>query len=103
MSQINKVVVITFSTIREFALKNNKAKVALFHWYSVAEKADWSCFADIKRQFTGVDYVGDDRYVFNIKGNHFRLVVIIHFNIRTIYVRFIGTHAEYDKIDACTV
>lgn len=81
-------------------MRNASAKVALFHWYDVAMGADWSCLADVKKHFSNVDYVGDDRYVFNIKGNHYRLIVIIHFDIRTIYVRFIGTHAEYDKINA---
>ena len=55
--------------------------------------------ADVKNEFNHVDFVGNDRYVFNIKGNKFRLVAIIHFNIRTLYIRFIGTHTEYDKID----
>ena len=94
------MVVITFKKIREYALENASAKVALFHWYNVIEKSDWASIADIKKQFPSVDYVGNDRYVFNIKGNHYRIIIIIHFDIRTVYVRFIGTHAEYDKIDA---
>ena len=65
--------------------------------------ADWSCFADIKNTFNSVDYVGNDNYVFNVKGNDYRLVVRIIFKIRHVYIRFIGTHAEYDKIDASTV
>ena len=77
--------------------------MALFHWFSVVEKSNWTCFADIKTQFSGVDYVGEDRYVFNIKGNHYRLIALIHFDIRTVYIRFIGTHSEYDKIDAAKV
>ncbi|RZK73606.1 MAG: type II toxin-antitoxin system HigB family toxin, partial [Pedobacter sp.] len=53
----------------------------------------------IKNDFNHVDYVGNDRYVFNIKGNTYRLVTMIFFDTRTIYIRFIGTHKEYDKVD----
>ena len=94
------MVIITFTKIRKYALENTNAKIALLHWNNVVSKADWSCLADVKKEFPNVDYVGDDRYVFNVKGNKYRIVVMIHFNIRTLYVKFIGTHAEYDKIDA---
>ena len=94
------MVIITFTSLREYALKNNRAKVAIFHWYSVAEKAGWSCLDDINKEFPSVDYVGNDRYVFNIKGNQYRLVALIHFSTRTVYIRFIGSHSEYGKIEA---
>ena len=55
---------------------------------------------DIKKSFNSVDSIGNQHYVFNIKGNDFRLIVVIKFTIKTILIRFIGTHAEYDKIDA---
>ena len=96
------MVLITFAAIRKYALKNTNARVALYYWYSIAERAQWTCLADVKKDFSSVDYVGNDRYVFNIKGNRYRLIVMIHFDIRTIYVRFIGTHAEYDKIENIT-
>ena len=57
----------------------------------------------IEGDFTSVDYVGNDRYVLNIKGNKYRIVVLIFFDIRTLYIRFVGTHAEYDKIDCRTI
>lgn len=57
----------------------------------------------MKLRFNSVDYVGNDRYVFNIRGNNYRLVAMIFFNKRTVFVRFIGTHAEYDKIDCSTI
>jgi mRNA interferase HigB len=60
--------------------------------------ADWSDFNDLRQDFPSCDFVGNDRFVFNVKGNRYRLIAIIHFDIRTIYIRFIGTHAEYDKI-----
>jgi mRNA interferase HigB len=99
----NKVIIITFKKLREYAEKNRTAKVALIHWYHIVEEADWSCIADVKKQFWDADYVGEDRYVFNIKGNQYRVMVMIHFDIRTVYIRFIGTHAEYDKIKANSI
>ena len=65
--------------------------------------ADWANFAEVKQTFSTADYVGDHRVVFNIKGNHFRLVAIILFHSEKLHgqvlIRFIGTHGEYDKID----
>jgi len=65
--------------------------------------ADWSTFNEIKQTFNSADFVGNDRYVFNIKGNKYRLVAVIHFDIRTVYIKFIGTHKEYDRIDILTI
>jgi mRNA interferase HigB len=72
-------------------------------WYKKAKKANWNSLEDIKQTFNSVDYVKNDRYVFNIKGNTYRLVAMIFFNRRTMYIRFIGTHAEYDKIDSSII
>lgn len=72
-------------------------------WCELSKKANWKNFTDIKQDLNSVDAVGNDRYVFNIKGNDYRLVTMIHFDIRTIYIRFIGTHSEYDKIDCSTI
>ena len=79
------------------------SRVALERWYDVAQNADWRNFADIKRDFPATDFVGNQRYVFNIRGNNYRLVVVIQFTISRIYVRFVGTHKEYDKIDCSTI
>ena len=68
-------------------------------WYEKTEKAEWNCLADIKQTFNSVDYVGNQHYVFNIKGNDYRLVVVIKFTPQNVYIRFIGTRAEYDKIE----
>lgn len=70
---------------------------------TAAKKSSWSKFQDVKASFNSVDYVGNDRYVFNIKGNRYRLVVMIFFDIRTIFIRFIGTHAEYETIDCSKI
>ena len=63
------------------------------------EKADWSCLADTKQTFNSVDYVGNDRFVFNIKGNDYRLVAMILFAAKKVFIRWIGTHKEYDNKD----
>lgn len=76
---------------------------ALNSWYQVTKKQNWSTLTDVKETFNSVDYVGNDRFVFNIRGNRYRLVAMIFFDIRTIFIRFVGTHAEYDKVDSTTI
>ena len=70
----------------------------LEQWIEKTEKAEWHSFADIKKTFNNVDSVGHQHYVFNIKGNDYRMVVVIKFTISHVLIRFIGTHAEYDRI-----
>ena len=94
--------VIAKSTLVEYYTRNPQAKTALEDWYEKTRNAEWTCFADIKRTFNSVDSVGNKRYVFNIKGNDFRLVVLILFTPQTVYIRFVGTHADYDKIKDIT-
>ena len=79
------------------------AETGLQLWYKIAYAAKWKCFADIKKDFNSVDSIGNQRYVFNIKGNNYRLVVVIQFVHQYIYIRFVGTHAQYDKIDCNTI
>lgn len=97
------MVVISFTTIRDYALQHPEAEKALYSWFETASSSDWSSFHEVKRAYNSVDAVGNDRYVFNIKGNKFRLVTLILFPVRTIYVLFLGTHGDYDKIDASTI
>lgn len=97
------MVILTKKKLYEFTTIHSGTEEAIDDWYRKASKADWTSFQDIKRVFNSVDYTGNDRYVFNIKGNRYRLVALIHFNRRTIYIRFIGTHNEYDKIDCSTI
>lgn len=78
------------------------AKVALERWYDITIKAQWHNFADVKKDFPATDFVGNQHYVFNIKGNKYRLVAVIKFVIGRIYIRFVGTHKDYDKID-CSI
>ncbi|MDQ8006498.1 MAG: type II toxin-antitoxin system HigB family toxin [Pedobacter sp.] len=90
--------VLSHSTLIDYYNKDIKAKAALEHWYQTVKRAEWTCFADIKKDFNTVDSVGNQRYVFDIKGNDYRLVVIVRFSIKTIFIRFVGTHKEYDNI-----
>jgi len=70
---------------------------------SVVKAADWSKPTDMKAMFRSADILANDRVVFNIGGNKYRLVVAVHYRDKRVYIRFVGTHAEYDRIDAATV
>ena len=95
--------VVTPKRLTEFSKKHPRAKIPLLYWYEIVKVANWQSLNEVKLDFRTVDYIGNNRYVFNIKGNDFRLVVIIIFISKKIYIRFIGTHAEYDKIDATKI
>jgi mRNA interferase HigB len=90
--------IISKTFIKDYYTKNPQAKAALLSWVKKTEEAQWQNFADIKRTFNSVDSVGNQRYVFNIKGNDYRVVVVIKFTPQNVLIRFIGTHAEYDRI-----
>ena len=79
------------------------AKDALLKWYYETAISDWENFGDVKQTFNSVDSVGSDRFVFNIGGNKYRIVAMMHFTTRTVYIRFVGTHKQYDKIDCKTI
>ena len=91
--------IFTEKKLNEYAREHPDAKVALQEWASKVKKSEWKCFADIKKTFNSVDSVGNQHYVFNIKGNNHRLIVAIKFTPALVYVRFVGTHSEYDKLD----
>lgn len=95
--------VITEEPLKAYIARFPDTQTALQAWLKTVKNARWSTFADVKRDFNSVDNVGNQHYVFNIRGNNHRLVVVIKFTIQWIYIRFIGTHAEYDKIDASTI
>lgn len=82
---------------------NEDAKVPLERWHQVAKDAEWSGFAEMKRDFNSVDSVGNQHYVFNIGGNKYRLVVVVKFVMGYIFIRFVGSHKEYNKIDASNI
>lgn len=91
--------IIAERTIRLYYEKHPQAKTALQEWVKTVKRAEWKCYADVKATFNSVDNVGNQHYVFNIKGNDFRLVVVIKYVPGFVLIRFIGTHTEYDKID----
>lgn len=90
--------IIAKKTIVLFYTKHGDAKTALEEWHEKTLQAQWDCFADIKRDFNSVDNVGGRRFVFNIKGNDYRLIALVKFKLKIVFIRFIGTHGEYDKI-----
>jgi mRNA interferase HigB len=90
--------VIAKRTLREFWLRYPDAEEPLLAWYREVEKEDWSNPAQVKQKYGSASFVGN-RVVFNIKGNDYRLVVWINYPGRIVYVRFVGTHKEYDEID----
>jgi mRNA interferase HigB len=92
------MVIIARKAIVVFIIREPNSKTALLDWYEETKVADWSNFSEMKKTFNSVDAVGNDLYVFNIKGNNYRLIVRIIFKVRTIYIKFIGTHKEYDKV-----
>lgn len=92
------MVIITKGAIHEFAGKHPAAAQPLNAWYAKAATADWKNFQDVKKTFNTADYIGNDRYVFDIGGNNYRLIAMIHFTIRTLYIRAILTHKEYDNL-----
>jgi mRNA interferase HigB len=95
--------VIAISTLREFWEKHAAAEHPIKAWVDEATKATWSQPADIKALYRNATILKNRRVVFNIKGNDYRLVAAVAFKLGIVYVKFIGTHAEYDKIDVETV
>ena len=88
------------STIREFWEIHADSEQYLKTWYDTAKTADWKNPNDIKKVYASASILKDSRIVFNIKGNSYRLVAKFNFEKQWIFIRFIGTHAEYDRIDA---
>lgn len=90
--------ILTYKKIRTFSEKHAETRVSLNLWYHIVKGKEWKNLNELKEDFNSVDYVGNHRFVFNIKGNDYRLVAIISFRAQKVYVRFIGSHAEYDRI-----
>jgi mRNA interferase HigB len=95
--------IVTFTKISEFAKEHPDSETALKEWFKRTKNAKWTCFADVKNTFNTMDSVGNNRFVFNIRGNTYRLVAIIIFASAKVYIRFIGSHAEYDKINCSKI
>lgn len=95
--------VIARKTLVEYWTANPRSEEQLKAWYAEADSASWTAPADVKAKYGSASILKDGRVVFNICGNEFRLVVWINYDFFTIYIRFIGTHPEYDEIDAQTI
>lgn len=97
--------IVSHRRLKDFyeAKGRENARVALERWYDIAEKADWKNLSDIKVDFPTVDYVGNQHYVFNIRGNNYRLIVVVKFTIGYIFIRKVCTHEEYNKLNCSTI
>lgn len=95
--------VVAVSTLKAFWSHHPDAEQPLKAWYEEASNASWNQPADIKNQYRSTSVLKNRRVVFNIKGNDYRLVVAIAYKLQIVYVKFVGTHKEYDVIDAETV
>lgn len=92
------MVVISRPIIREFISRFPLSANALNKWYDETKRADWGNFNSVKKTWSTCDFIGNDRYVFDIAGNHYRLIAMIHFKRRTLYIRRILTHDEYTEL-----
>ena len=89
--------------IDKFSVKHADSVRSLQRWVDIVEDASWKNHADLKQDFPSADYVGNSRYVFNIKGNSYRMVVVVIFVAGILTIQFIGTHEEYDRINCSTI
>ncbi len=95
--------IIALSTLKAFLNRSSAqtdAREPMMAWYNQVKKADWATPADVKREIRRASILKDGRVVFNVAGNKYRIVVWINYPYRVVYIRFIGTHRQYDEIDA---
>jgi mRNA interferase HigB len=92
--------IIARSTLADFWTQHADAQDALDAWFEIAKASDWRTPQEVKTTFASASIIGDNRVVFNIKGNDYRLIVHFEYAFSTAYIKWIGTHNEYDKIDA---
>ena len=99
--------IVAITTLQAFWAKHPDAKVPLQAWYALASRAKWKSPADIKEAYRNASFIANERVVFNmvfnIKGNDYRLVVLVRYGQGLMFIRFVGTHAQYDKIDATKI
>ncbi len=92
--------VVSKRTLREFWGKHNDCEEQLKYWFRETEKANWKNVNELKKDFPSASILKNNKICFNIKGNSYRLIIKLNFEYQICYIRFIGTHADYDKIDA---
>lgn len=96
--------IIAKKALKAFWARHNQAEAPLTAWYLAVSKAEWKTPADVKAMFgTTVDFIADNRVIFDIAGNKYRLIVHIAYGFKRVLIKFVGTHAEYDRIDPETV
>ena len=95
--------IIARSTLRQFWEKHPDAEQPLKAWYDEASRAEWNSPTDIKSTYRNTSIIGNNRVVFNIKGNDYRLVTAIDYRRKTVFIKWLGPHSQYDKIDVRTV
>ena len=95
--------IIALATLRDFWKRHPDAEIPLRSWYTLASRSDWRHPADVKAAYRKASVVANNRIVFNIKGNDYRLIAAVHYNRGMMFIRFIGTHQDYDGIDATRI
>ena len=95
--------VIAVSTLKRFWARHPDSEQPLKAWYDEAKHASWTTPQDIKDHYASTSFVANNRVVFNIKGNDYRLIVAIAYRFGAVYIKFVGTHAEYDRVETATV
>ena len=95
--------IISKKILREFWEKHSDSQQQLKSWFQETSAVEWKNSKEIKKKYPSASFLVDNRVVFNIKGNKYRLIAKINYDYHMIWIRFIGTHAEYDKIDATKI
>ena len=95
--------IISKKILREFWMKHLHSQQQLMSWFRETRNTEWESPVDIKKEYPSAGFLQDNRVVFNIKGNKYRLIVRINYDYKMVWIRFIGTHVEYDKIDATKI
>ncbi len=95
--------IVSLKQLRLFWQKHPDAEEPLRSWHAIARRAQWRTPVEIRADYGSASFVGKNRVVFNIKGNDYRLIVVAEYQKGRLFIRFVGTHAEYDRIDAATV
>lgn len=95
--------IFNYTTLRDYWESHPEAKDSLTYWYDVSEQAKWRNSMDVKLTFRSADILSSDRVVFNIKGNTYRLIASLNYQYQSLFVKFVGTHGEYDRVDALTI
>ena len=95
--------IVAKGTLRKFWTKHKDCEEQLKSWFNEVSKTEWNNPNELKNEYPSASILEDNRIVFNIKGNNYRLIVKINYEYRIIWIRFIGTHGEYDKINATKI